>query len=558
MSTSPFRLALEEVLRARGTRDERGSRRYLFVPYDQLGTAHGPLARANPRETGIVLVESPEKAAARPYHKQKLALVLANLRHFAIEQADQGFDVRHLVARGGYGDAIVDAAATLGPMTVMRPAERELRMDLEPAVKAGVLSYVPHEGWLTSREDFLSSQRHGPPYRMDAFYRVARQRTGLLVDRGKPHGGKWSFDSENRKRWNGRPTAPQHPTFSPDPITLEVGELIESRFAHHPGRLRLDALPATHADAEKAWSFAKLQCLPMFGPFEDAMSTVSRRLFHSCVSPLLNLSRLSAHRLVHETEALDAPLASREGFIRQILGWREFVRHVHEETDGFRTLAREDEGPGDGGYARWAGEPWLGSASPRRGGAHPDRLGTEMPLPAAYWGTASGLACLDRVVESVWDEAYSHHITRLMILSNIATLLDISPRELTDWFWVAYADAYDWVVEPNVLAMGTFSVGDLMTTKPYVAGSAYVDKMSDFCGGCAFDPRSTCPLRRLYWAYLERHRPSLDDNPRLKLPLASSAKRSPAEKAHDLQTFEEARRALLAGEILRPSTTPSR
>jgi deoxyribodipyrimidine photolyase-related protein len=175
-----------------------------------------------------------------------------------------------------------------------------------------------------------------------------------------------------------------------------------------------------------------------------------------------------------------------------------------------------------------------------------------MGVPPAYWGTPSGLACLDDVVEGVWQDAYSHHITRLMVLSNIATLLEISPRELSDWFWVAYADAYDWVVEPNVLAMGTYAFGDLATTKPYVSGAGYIHRMSNYCGGCAFDPKTTCPLTPLYWAYLERHREGLEGNQRMSLPLATLRKRSPAEKANDLKIFETTRQTLAAGKRLRP------
>ena len=160
------------------------------------------------------------------------------------------------------------------------------------------------------------------------------------------------------------------------------------------------------------------------------------------------------------------------------------------------------------------------------------------------------------VVDDVWSESYSHHITRLMVLSNLATLLGISPRELTDWFWVAYLDAYDWVVEPNVLAMGTFAVGPLMTTKPYVSGAAYIDRMSDYCSSCAFDPKTTCPITRLYWAFLDRHRDELADNPRMRLILGSLDQRDPAVLAHDRAVFDHVSDVLAAGDELHPDTLP--
>lgn len=191
----------------------------------------------------------------------------------------------------------------------------------------------------------------------------------------------------------------------------------------------------------------------------------------------------------------------------------------------------------------------------KRQGALTSELGASSDVPPAYWGAPSGMRCLDEVVSAVWDEAYSHHITRLMVLSNLATLLDISPRALSDWFWVAYADAYDWVVEPNVHAMGTFGVGDRFTTKPYVSGAAYIDKMSDFCSKCAFDPKTSCPVTPLYWAFLERHRATLSTVQRMKLPLAAAARRSPERQKADASIFSSVRDQLLAGQPLSP--TPS-
>ncbi|MFM7143202.1 MAG: FAD-binding domain-containing protein, partial [Alphaproteobacteria bacterium] len=215
------------------------------------------------------------------------------------------------------------------------------------------------------------------------------------------------------------------------------------------------------------------------------------------------------------------PIASQEGFVRQVLGWREFVRHVHEATDGFRAVP---------------GLPPAPDGDPRF-------LGADEPLPRAFWeGARSGLACLDGVVEAVWRDGHSHHITRLMVLSNLATLLGVSARELADWFWVAYDDAFDWVVEPNVIGMGTFAAGDAMTTKPYVSGSAYLHRMGDWCGACAFDPARDCPVTPLYWAFLARNADTLRGNQRLRMPLASLARRAAPDRRRD----EAVRQSLLA------------
>jgi len=522
---SAFRTALQAAQPPDDT-----DRTWVFVAYDQLSDQLGPLAHLAPEATGIVLVESLAKSQRRPYHQRKLALVLANLRHFAVEQAQRGVAVHHVVTEGGYADALRQVIEARGPLRMMRAAERELRHELQPLVDEGLLEVVDHEGWLTTAADFAHAGSASGPWRMDAFYRAVRQRTGwLMTDDGKPIGGKYSHDAANRKRWPGDPPEPPAPTFEASAIKVEVVALVRERFADHPGEVHADELPATAADATTLWSWALQHCLPHFGPYEDAMSATHRRLFHTKVSELLNLHRLLSRQLVGDVVSRDdLPLNSREGFVRQIAGWREFVRHVHEATDGFRTLTDD-------------------------GTATPNALGSHEPLPAAYWGKESGLACLDGAVADVWRDGWSHHIPRLMVLSNLATLLDVSPRELTDWFWVAYADAYDWVVEPNVLAMGTFAAGDVMTTKPYVSGANYLHKMSDYCAGCAFHPKKTCPITPMYWAFLNRKRGQLQGNQRMSLALASAGRRSEAQQATDREAFERVSEALAKGEALTPA-----
>ena len=538
-------------------------RRWLYVPYDQLSAAIGPLSREEPSDLGIVLVENPWKASRRPYHRQKLALVLANGRHFALEQAARGVAVRLEVASALYRDALAPVSRELGPMRVMRPAERELRVDLAPLVQSGGLIEIPHEGWLSTDDDFAASQKPSPPWRMEAFYRQLRRRTGLLMSDDKPLGGKYSFDNDNRKPWPGEPPAPPPPTFMADEITREVGALIEERFSDHPGEFDLAALPATSDDAATLWRWALTDCLPFFGPFEDAMSRTSRGLFHTRISGLLNLHRLLPSVVVSEVAEMEIPLASKEGFIRQVLGWREFVHHVHERTDGFREVPGGAppvaSSPGDGGWSGWSGRSWRpgGGGDDLDGGACPSALGADRPVPVGLWpGRPTGLGCLDRVVEDVWSEAWCHHIARLMVVANIATLLEISPRQLTDWFWVAYADAFDWVVEPNVLAMGTFGVGPIMTTKPYVSGAAYINRMSDFCTACAFDPRKNCPITELYWAFLDRHRDQFACNPRMRLVLSSQARRSRHQVRTDRAVFEWVTSVLEDGGVVNPGDRP--
>ena len=521
------------------------ARRWLFVPYDQQSDEIGPLASEPPEALGIILVESPWKARRRPYHKRKLALILSNLRHFALEQAERGVAVRHVVHDGPYREALAPLAQELGPLRCMEPAERELRIDIAALVESGAIEIVPHEAWLTTREQFEAS---GPaPWRMDRFYRRVRTDLRVLMDGQRPVGGKWSLDADNRQPWKGEPEAPAFPTFEVDAIKLEVAALIEARFADHPGHVDLHSLPATKQDARALWAWAKDGCLENFGRFEDAMTTRSTQLFHTRISALLHLCRLLPRDCLRDVLDLDISLNSKEGFVRQLLGWREFMRWTHVATDGFRELPRgvgtrtERVPVGDGGWSRWSGRAWerdhhgalLGGDDDS---VRPTSLASQqeaLPLPAAFWSADSGLACLDHVVRDVWETGYGHHITRLMVLSNIATLVGVDARELCDWFWVAYEDAFDWVVEPNVLGMGSFALGELFTTKPYVSGAAYIHKMSDYCKTCRFDPKKDCPITRFYWAFLATNEESLRGNPRMAMPLRSLAKRDAAAKQED-------------------------
>lgn len=539
-------------------RGDRATTWVLALP-DQLTQDVGPLAR-DPR-AGVIMVESDEWMSRRPYHRQRLAMLLLNAREFADECRAASRPVHCARGSGSIIDLVRAAHRALGApgaFVCMQPAEREMRAELAPLVAEGVVAFVPHEGWMTTAEDFGPMPKGG--WRMDAFYRRVRKRLGIMVDAaGRPEGGAWSFDAENRERWDGVPAAPEPPGFAMTARRVEVEREINERFAHHPGTVDVCALPATLKDTHALWSWALRDCLPHFGPFEDAMSTQSRGLFHSRISPVLNVLRILPHRLVQDVLAIDVPLACREGFVRQVIGWREFVHHVHEATDGFRTGLGKAAGPvaqapGDGGFARWSGRAWtaVGSAPDGvDGGARPawaaQAGGGSTPLPPAFWGAPSGLRCLDQVVEGVWAEAWSHHITRLMVLGNIATLLDVDPRELTDWFWVAYMDAWDWVVEPNVLGMATYSAGEVMTTKPYVCGSAYVRKMGDFCDGCRFTPGSTCPITPMYWAFLSRHEASLRENPRMSLVMGSVRKRSAEQRRGDERVASIVRELLVHG-----------
>jgi deoxyribodipyrimidine photolyase-related protein len=520
------------------------SRRWIYIPYDRFTDRTGPLTEQPADQTGIVIIESTAKAHRRPYHKKKLALLIANMRQFALEQAARGVSVLYHFSPESHGTALaaLQKQRKLPRLAMMRPAERELRLDMAAAVASGLqIDEVPDTTWLSQPEDFLAvygPYKAGRSYVMDRFYRRQRETTGILMQRHKPIGGKFSFDADNRRPYRGEVPIPTPPAFPPDEITREVTDYIGREYAHHFGKLEGFDLPTTQADADRMWAFALDHLLPNFGPFEDAMRDDHAQLFHSRTSALVNLSRQLPLQLVQDVaeraEQGRIPLASAEGFIRQLLGWREFMRHIHEQTDGYRLLDTQRQKPAPKPTPDpQPAYPHSGATDPYAG-ATPSALGAALPLPAAYWGVESGLHCLDTVVRQVIDDGWSHHITRLMVLANLAVLCGFSPRELTDWFWFAYVDAYDWVVEPNVLGMGTYADGGLTATKPYVSGAAYIHRMSNFCGHCRYDPKKSvgddaCPFTALYWTFLERNEAVLGNNFRLQMPYTTLRRKKAAE-----------------------------
>lgn len=501
---------------------EFGTKRWYFVCYDQLNHDQYPWANFPRKDTGLILIESMTKGKSLNYHKQKLGLLLSNMRHFALEAEDLGHPVRYCFTEGNYHDTLENLVEELGPINLVQPAERTMRIEIEPLVQVGKLLIQKNQSWLTERDWFVETVGTKPPFRMDKFYQRVRKETGILMVDGKPVGGKYSFDHENRNPWKGEPKTQTELIFEIDEIDEKVMKLIESEFSTHPGSCDLTRVPTTLGQHQIALDWA-MNNMQYFGPFEDAMSSKSRYLFHSKLAISVNLGRLSPKEIVESALATNAPLNSIEGFYRQMI-WREYVKHVHDVTDGFRTLEVYDESSNQ-----------------------PNFLEQNNPLPPAYWGSKTGMNCLDSVIESVLDEGWTHHIPRLMILSNFASLLDVNPRELTTWFHEAFIDAYDWVVEPNVLGMGTYSLGSAMMTKPYVSGTPYINKMSDYCNSCKFNPKKDCRVSNLYWAFLERHKDSFEGNIRMSMPLRNLARRSDEKKAEDAIAYHEILSTLSAG-----------
>ena len=500
----------------------RPPRRWVLVLYDQLRPQH-PLLAGPPEDTGVLYIETSAKPARRAYHAKKLVLLLSAMRHDAEARGRAGHPVRYHVSEAWYDEALQEIRDRHGidRVEMLAPAEAEVR---EPIAALPWVVQHPNTLFLTDAAFYRRVFPRPGGRRLETFYRAARKATGLLMDEAEPVGGSWNYDAENRKPWKGTPPVPPMPTWAPDAITREVMDLVRTRYTQSLGTVDGFAEPVTAADALHAADDFFAHRLASFGPFEDAMVVDEPDLFHSRLSPALNLGLLDPLGLCQRADASyragAVPLASAEGFIRQILGWREFVRHVYEED---RAL-----------YATT------------------NALDATLPLPAWYWGEPSGLHCLDTTVAQVLATGHSHHITRLMVLANIATLLGVDPHALNHWFWVAYLDAYEWVVTPNVVGMATYADGGRLGSKPYVSSGKYIQRMGpSLCAGCAYDPASTtgpraCPLNHLYWDFLERQRERLARNARMQVPLAALRRLAPAVMAEH-RTQGAAWRARAAG-----------
>ncbi|MCO4774241.1 MAG: cryptochrome/photolyase family protein [Deltaproteobacteria bacterium] len=448
----------------------------------------------DPSAGSIVLVESVAKSRALPYHRKKLVLVLSAMRHFAQELRADGYDVS-IVRAPTYVEGIRRHVRAVHATEVVALAPREWALDkaLREADLGAPLRLLDDGGsdghFLLTRDEFIRWAGGKDTLRMDVFYRWMRRRTGLLMEGKKPVGGRWSLDAENRKKVKGeRP--PALPRYEPDAMTREVMDEVAG-WGGGWGEVHGFAWPTTRTDALDALQRFVAERFAKYGDFQDAMVTGEPFLWHACVAPALNLGLLSPGDLLDA--AMDAwregaPLNAVEGIVRQVLGWREFIRGVY-----------------------WLRMPGLRDAN---------RFGATRPLPAVYWDeTRTEMACVRESVGAVREHGYAHHIQRLMVLGNLALLTGVRPLELSDWFWAGFVDAFEWVQLPNVHGMA-LAADSTFTTKPYAASGAYVNRMSDYCTGCRYNVKKrhgddACPFNPLFWSFMARHREELSRNPRI-------------------------------------------
>lgn len=464
----------------------------VFVLHDQLNLDVWP-DWVEEEKPLLIFIESRMKGESLPYHKMKLTYVLSSMRHFALECYENGFEVLYHSAKGHYDDGLKDILNEFdGELTFMTPSEwgsrerlRSVRNEYDDRVHeiANAFFFADPEEWKEKIE---------PGFRMEYFYREMRKRTGYLIKDGEPEGGEWNYDEQNREKLPKNHPVPEIPSIEPDEITREVMELVEDHFSNHFGNLDHFPYAVTRHQALQLLEDFIENRLDEFGPYEDALKTGNHTLFHSQLSVYLNNGLLLLKEVCDKALMAykygNARLNSVEGFIRQILGWREYIRIYYE-----------------------AMMPEVREAN---------HFNFSAKLPKMFWTGQTKMKCMEESLKPVIEEGYSHHIQRLMVLSNFSNLTETDPRELNHWFWFAYVDAYEWVELPNVLGMSTFADGGVLASKPYVSSGNYINKMSDYCRNCEYSVSkktgdNACPFNYLYWNFVDKQRDTFNESGRV-------------------------------------------
>ncbi|PVM87598.1 cryptochrome/photolyase family protein [Caulobacter radicis] len=470
---------------------------------DQLSSGLSALEDAEPGRDVVLMIESRAEATAWKHHKQKLVLVWSAMRQFAERLRREGLDVRYVGLddpgnRGSIAGELCRVLDEGGFRRVIRTAcgkwgleQALLNLDLPVPVETREDSR-----FLCSRSEFAGWAEGRRELRMEYFYREMRQKTGLLMDGGEPAGGRWNLDADNRRKLPAGLAPPERLRVTPNPTTRRMIDRVAHGFDDHFGAIEPFGWPTNSQEAEAVFQHFLDDLLPSFGDWQDAMAWERPFLWHSLISPALNIGLLDPLDICRRAEAAyrqgRAPLNAVEGFIRQIIGWREFVRGVY-----------------------WLKMPEYG----RR-----NALDAHGALPWFYWSGETDMACVADTVRAARDHAYAHHIQRLMITGNLAMLLGVDPDAVDDWYMVVFADAYEWVEMPNTRGMATFADGGIVGSKPYAASGAYIDRMSNYCRGCRYDVKdrlgdNACPFNALYWDFLDRNLGRLRGQGRMMMPL---------------------------------------
>jgi len=467
---------------------------------DQLSFELSALEGLDPTRDRVLLAEVAEEAGHVPHHPQKIIFLFSAMRHFAEALRKRGITVDYVTLddpanSGSLAGELARFAAWYRPDEIHVTEAGDWRV--EQALKSSGLSITWHvdRRFLCSRTGFAGWASGKRQLRMEFFYREMRRQTGLLLNPdGTPEGGVWNLDTDNRKPLPRGLHGPITLRFAADETTRAVQALVSAHFAHHYGRLDGFDYPVTHAEAEQLWLHFLDFGLAAFGDYQDAMASGEPFLFHARVGAALNVGLLDLRRLCDDVDAAyrqgRVGLNAAEGFIRQLIGWREYVRGIY-----------------------WLQMPDY---------AQRNVLGNSRPLPGFYWTGQTRMNCMRQVIGQTLEHAYAHHIQRLMVTGNFALLAGIAPPALCDWYLAVYMDAFDWVELPNVLGMVLHADGGYLGSKPYCASGQYIKRMSNYCQDCSYEVRESttddaCPFNALYWHFLMRHREQLQGNPRMSM-----------------------------------------
>jgi deoxyribodipyrimidine photolyase-related protein len=492
------------------------TRTLRFILGDQLSLRLSTLKGVDKAEDVVLMAEVNAEATFVKYHKKKLVLIYAAMRHHAADLIAQGYRVHYFTLddKNGpksLGAALEQAIAIYHPeqVVVTEPGAWRVLDEMRSWSERFGLPVIIREDdrFFASRERFARwAAGYKKTLRMEFFYRELRKETGLLMQDGKPAGGEWNFDHDNRKALPKRVSAPARPSFPPDAITREVMTLVERHFGSHFGDLEPFDYPVTREAALDALEWFVDHALADFGTYQDAMRQGEPLLFHSHLSALMNCGLLDPREVCEAASYAwlegQAPLNSVEGFIRQILGWREYIRGVY-----------------------WLRMPAYGRLN---------ALGATHKLPWFFWSGETEMNCMAQAIGETRRNAYAHHIQRLMVIGDFCLIAGLAPDEVQEWYLIVYHDAYEWVEMPNVVGMILHADGGFLASKPYAASGAYIDRMSDYCRHCRYDVRKrtgqdACPFNFLYWDFLARHRNRFETNQRMAMMYRTLDRLEPGE-----------------------------
>jgi deoxyribodipyrimidine photolyase-related protein len=506
-------------------------RHLVLVLGDQLdmGSAclFGKGSEFDPEHDAVLMIEAPGEATRVWSHRARIALFLSAMRHFCNSLRARGVCVHYVRLDDGTEPSLrgrlTEQLQALQPaaLHLTEPGAWQLEQDISAAARSSnvALRLVEDDHFMSSRGEFARwASKYGASLRMEFFYREMRRKHHVLLDpkapkKDEPEGGQWNFDAENRKGYpkGGPGLIPPHEQFEPDAVTREVLADVERLFPQHPGSLKSFRWPVTREQALLALERFVSARLVNFGDFQDAMWEGTPFGWHSLLSTSLNLHLLNPREVIAAAEAAyragNAPIAAVEGFIRQVLGWREFIRGVY-----------------------WLEMPGMATAN---------HFNHQRPLPKWFWTGQTHMACARDAVKQTLEHGYAHHIQRLMVTGLFGLLAEIKPSEVSDWYLAVYVDAVEWVELPNVMGMALYADGGRFTSKPYVASGAYIQRMSNHCGGCRYAPdaktaqsksKPLCPYTTLYWNFLDKHEAALAANPRTGLMAKNITRMSPEQR----------------------------